>query len=262
MDCRSARLLFSDARHGRLAPEDSEQRQAHLQDCDACREAEQAERALTDVLCKQLPVYPASSSLKRRLDRDWLESPSRPQAPLRLRFAFLSMAAVACAALVFVTGFLTGKRQRETEPTVAMEAVNDHLRMLEGETSLQVMASDLHQVKPWFAGKLDFAPPVAFKGDHDYPLIGGQIARFLNQRAACFVFARRLHKVSLFVLPIRGLSDASLSGMAWGTAPRPTHVSRGFSVVTWQGDEFGYVLVSDLNTAELLDLANRIQSAR
>jgi anti-sigma factor RsiW len=124
------------------------------------------------------------------------------------------------------------------------------------------MASDLHQVKPWFAGKLDFAPPVAFKGDHDYPLIGGQIARFLNQRAACFVFARRLHKVSLFVLPIRGLSDASLSGMAWGTAPRPTHVSRGFSVVTWQGDEFGYVLVSDLNTAELLDLANRIQSAR
>jgi anti-sigma factor RsiW len=261
MDCRTARQLFSDAQHGRLTPDDLADRQAHLQGCKACRDTERAELALSSVLRTHLPAHAASSALKTDLAEKWLHAPGRSKVSSRLKLALVPVAAVACAALVFVAGFSTGKRHRDGGSILAMEAVNDHLRTLEGETSLQVMASDLHQVKPWFAGKLDFAPPVAFKGDGDFPLLGGRVARFLEQRAACFVFARRLHKISLFVVPTRGLSSSALAGITLPARPADVRASRGFSVMAWRGGEFAYFLVSDLNPAELGDLAGRMQSA-
>jgi len=159
-------------------------------------------------------------------------------------------------------GFSMGKRRGDPVALVGTEAVNDHLRMLEGETPLQVLASDLHQVKPWFAGKLDFAPSITFKGDDDYPLLGGEVVRFLERRVACFVFARRLHKISLFVVPKQDLAGPREIPAGLSSTPTPSFTSRGFSVVSWERDEVAYLLVSDLNTAELLDLGHRIQSSR
>ena len=48
-------------------------------------------------------------------------------------------------------------------------------------------------------GKLDFVPPVTFLGDDEFPLRGGDVAVFLGHKAATFVYARRLHVISLFV---------------------------------------------------------------
>ena len=159
-------------------------------------------------------------------------------------------------------GFSMGKRRGDPVALLGTEAVNDHLRMLEGETPLQVLASDLHQVKPWFAGKLDFAPSITFKGDDDYPLLGGQVARFLERRVACFVFGRRLHKISLFVVPKQDLAGPRESPTGFSATPEQSFASRGFSVVSWEGGELAYLLVSDVNTAELLELGHRIQSSR
>jgi anti-sigma factor RsiW len=164
--------------------------------------------------------------------------------------------------LVLALGFQLGQRTTRGDTKVALEAVNNHLRLLDGETPLQVLASDLHQVKPWFAGKLDFAPPLSFKGDSDYPLLGGEVSRFLEQRVAHFVYARRLHKISLFVLPVRGSSIAGEPKPGLGASPALAGSSRGFALVGWQSGEFAYLLVSDLNASELLDLGRRMQTAQ
>ena len=60
-------------------------------------------------------------------------------------------------------------------------------------------------MKPWFEGRLDFAPVVAFGGDDDFPLQGGSVAYFVDRKAATFVFKRRLHVVTLFVFRAEGL---------------------------------------------------------
>jgi hypothetical protein len=52
------------------------------------------------------------------------------------------------------------------------ESVNDHLRLLAG-APLTTVTGGLHEVKPWFGGKLDFAPSLHFAGDGDFPLMGG-----------------------------------------------------------------------------------------
>jgi hypothetical protein len=38
----------------------------------------------------------------------------------------------------------------------------------------------LHQVKPWFEGRLDLAPIVSFEGDTDFPLKGEPRAAEVN----------------------------------------------------------------------------------
>src|SRR5262249_47486623 len=54
-----------------------------------------------------------------------------------------------------------------------------------GHHRLEVEAGGIHQVKPWFAGKLDFAPVIAFGGDADFPLQGGAVEYFLDPRRQC-----------------------------------------------------------------------------
>jgi anti-sigma factor RsiW len=261
MDCRTTRLLFSDAQNGRLALDDLQQRQLHLRACEPCSQAEQAEWALTQVLRERLPRHPASAALRTRLEARWLASPRLTSLP-SLRSLLVPIGVTAALALAMALGFAMGTRRGDPVALLGTEAVNDHLRMLEGETPLQVQASDLHQVKPWFAGKLDFAPPITFKGDDDYPLLGGQVARFLERRVACFVFARRLHKISLFVVPNQDLAGPREIPTGLSATPKQTFASRGFSVVSWERDELAYLLVSDLNTAELIELGHRIQSSR
>ena len=261
MDCRTTRLLFSDAQNGRLALDNLKQRQLHLRACDPCSQAEQTESALTRVLRDRLPGHPASAALRNRLEARWLASPRRVALP-RLRSVLVPIGVAAALVLAMSLGFSMGKRRGDPMALLGTEAVNDHLRMLEGEAPLQVQASDLHQVKPWFAGKLDFAPPITFKGDDDYPLLGGQVARFLERRVACFVFARRLHKISLFVVPKQDLAGPRESPTGFAATPEQSFTSRGFSVVSWERGELAYLLVSDLNTAELLELGRRIQATR
>ena len=64
-----------------------------------------------------------------------------------------------------------------------------------------------------------------------------------------FVYKRRLHTASLFVVQREGLAF-----------PTDLHTQsvRGFSVALWSAGEQGYALVSDLNLPELLELQARI----
>ena len=93
---------------------------------------------------------------------------------------------------------------------------------------------------------------MAFAGDEDFPLQGGAVEAFFDRRAAVFVYKRRLHTASLFVLDAKGRGFPALTH---------TENVRGFNVVLWSEGEQGYALVSDLNLRELLDLKARIAAA-
>jgi anti-sigma factor RsiW len=267
MDCRNTQFLFSNAEHGRLSADAMAERQRHLDSCVQCQQTQHFDRDLMRTLERRLPQYPASLALKRSLTARWLSANEPAKARWPWRKSFMPVAGAVGILLASAVGFHVGKRGERDEAAagksiVAMEAVNSHLRLLDGETPLQVQAGDLHQVKPWFAGKLDFAPPVLFKGDAEYPLLGGEVSRFLEQRVAHFAFARRLHKISLFVLPARGLSLVSGRRLALAASPASIGSSRGFSIIGWQSGEFAYLLVSDVHPIDLLDLARRIEVAQ
>jgi len=197
--------------------------------------SEEADRLIAAALRDHARV-PAPAGLRRKLERQLRPAPRRWVAPL------VSALAGAAAAALLVLALRPAPSTNS--PDVATEAVGDHLRVLVGR-GLGVEASDMHQVKPWFAGKLDFVPPVAFLGDDEFPLKGGDVAVFLGHKAAAFVYGRRLHVISLFVFQ--------------GTdVPEGERTVAGFHALTWSRDGFGFVLVSDVNWDDLRTLASRI----
>ena len=134
-----------------------------------------------------------------------------------------------------------------TEATID-EAVGDHLRIVGAPHPLDVETSDLHNVKPWFTGRLDFVPPVAFVGDDEFRLRGGSLAVFQGHKAAAFVFQRRLHTITVLAYP-----DAA-------ARPREETTTRGFHVITWTTGGIGMALVSDISWDDLRQLETRVRS--
>jgi anti-sigma factor RsiW len=196
--------------------------------------SEEADRLITAALRDHARI-PAPPRLHAKLARRYL-APRRPWLVASLSAV---SGAIAAAAIVLL---LVHPPRPAIDP--ANEAVGDHLRMLIGR-GLGVEASDMHQVKPWFAGKLDFVPPITFLGDDDFPLAGGDVAVFLGHKAAQLVYHRRLHVISLFVFQ--------------GEVPDGEHTVQGFHVVMWSRDGFGFALVSDVNFDELHTLHARLQ---
>ncbi len=251
--CEETRLRLLDYRRGRLQPPADETVRAHLDRCEDCAREDAAEQALTEVLERRLPQHPAPIWLKRRLAAAH-PAPSPVRVRRRLRHALATAGLVAAVAVAVVI-------VRPVAPPVvdggaiAREAVNDHLRILEPGRALEVASDDVHRVRPWFAGRLDFAPIVTFGGDGEFPLRGGAVERFLDRRAAVFVYGRRLHTVSLIVFRADGLP-----GWNGAVSPPTLLTVRGFNVIQWRAGDLGYALVSDLNADELRTLARRLEA--
>jgi anti-sigma factor RsiW len=250
--CEETRLRLLDYRRGLLPPPADETVRAHLDRCEDCAREDAAAQALTEVLEYRLPQHPAPLWLKRRLAAAQPAArPARVRAR-RLRPALAAAAVVAALAVALVLVRPAAPPGVDGGPAIAREAVNDHLRILTPGRALDVPSDDVHRVRPWFAGRLDFAPVVAFGGDAEFPLRGGAIEQFLDRRAAVFVYGRRLHTVSLLVYRADGL-PAGDDG-----SPPALLVVRGFNVLLWRAGDLGYALVSDLNPGELGALARRL----
>jgi anti-sigma factor RsiW len=266
MDCDSARERLLDDLRGRLSTKEHAELEAHVATCDDCRSAREVER-ITDDLIGRLPRLDAPITLKRELRARYL--PKRAAAPAmptvrvsRSRWSGFAAGAVTAALVAAVATIVA--RPRGPDPRAVAEArlegelVNDHLRLLYAEHPLDIVSTGIHDVKPWFAGKLDFAPPVTFAGDADFPLQGGAVAYVLDRKAACFVFKRRLHTISLLVTRADGLVLSAPETAIGGRVRGHVTASRGFHMVDWQDGEFAYALVSDVNADDLLDLARRV----
>jgi len=261
MTCEDARAQLLDYQRGRLAfPAESEVR-AHLDGCADCTRDDALEHELTKALEQRLPLHPASIALKRRLAAQW-PTPSTQRSWWR-RWRPVLMPALAFAALLMlVTPVLyyerTASRMAGERAGLVAEAVNDHLRVLASQHPLDIESSDVHQVKPWFEGRLDFAPRVAFEGDAEFPLKGGALGYFRDRKAAVFVYARRLHPITLLVFRADGLPWPTRAQTPAGPPEVYRTVDRGFNVIMWRTDELGYALVSDVDPRDLNALAARI----
>ena len=261
MDCREARDHLAEFQRGQLRPDVQGDVRAHLEACAACSRVYVEERALTEILERRLPQHPAPLALKRRLAAQW------PAAPLPARSRWrrwgLSMApvlAVAIMLLVAIPVYIARTTVDRTDGTASMvrEAVNDYLRLVSSQHPLEIQSGGIHQVKPWFEGRLDFAPVISFDGDQEFPLHGGAVGYFLDRKAATFVYSRRLHTISLFVFRAEGLPWPTRGLEPMGNAQAYVTVARGFNVVLWRAGELGYALVSDLDAPELLRLGSKL----
>lgn len=121
------------------------------------------------------------------------------------------------------------------------ELVAAHVRALQVGPLYEVASSDRHQVKPWFQGRLDYAPTVldAPLREHGFALLGGRVQMVQNRPTAVLAYQVRLHKIDLYIWPAER-----------GAAPEKLQ-RRGFNLVRWSDAGMQYWAVSDVDAAEL-----------
>ena len=117
-----------------------------------------------------------------------------------------------------------------------------HLRTLITPNPVDVASSDQHTVKPWFAGKLKYAPPVEDFSAQGFSLTGGRIEVFGGEPVSALLYQSKKHLINLYVLP----ASQGRSIKAPGSTQR-----NGFNIVTYADQAFTYIAISDLNAAEL-----------
>ena len=116
------------------------------------------------------------------------------------------------------------------------------------DSLVQIASSDRHVVKPWFAGRVDFAPTVTDLAAQGFPLIGARLDYVGDRRVGALVYKRRNHIVSVFMWA------ASTDEPATPTTEASYHNRNGHNMLTWTKDRVLYWAVSDLNREELEEL--------
>ncbi len=164
----------------------------------------------------------------------------RRRSPIWAAAPFGAGVALAAAILLAV---LPLDRDR-----VPDEITSDHIRALQPGHLLDVVSTDRHTVKPWFAGKLDFAPTVRDLADQGFPLKGGRLDTIGGRAVAVLVYARRGHMIDVYVWPA-------------DRAVQPGETRRnGFNLISWRQGELVYCAVSDLDEAELASFTGLMAS--
>src|SRR6202011_5661485 len=95
--------------------------------------------------------------------------------------------AAACAFLLLVPRFAN---------PLLDELVSAHVRSLMPSHLIDVVSTDKHTVKPWFAGHADVSPAVADFEPQGYRLIGGRADYFEHQPAAVGIYQRATHLIN------------------------------------------------------------------
>jgi anti-sigma factor RsiW len=144
------------------------------------------------------------------------------------------MTAIAASLMLFQVGPLQTASLQD-------ELVASHVRSLEANHLIDVATSDRHVVKPWFNGKIDFAPPVVDLADQGFPLAGGRLDYAGGREVAALVYRRNAHVINVFIMPSRQRPATWLA-----------HAHRtSYSVVHWSRGGLECWAVSDVEPAEL-----------
>ena len=133
---------------------------------------------------------------------------------------------------------LPGLRGGSDEQALAAQVVDAHLRSLQPGHLTDVTSTDQHTVKPWFDGRVDFAPPVRDFVDEGFPLQGGRLD---------IIHGRSVAAPSL-LRPVPAASPPAAD-----TAPH-SGSQLGYQWIDWRKGGMEFCAVSDTSIGDLQEL--------
>ena len=249
MDCRDAQNLLDGYCDGELDLARTLDIERHLQECPGCRQIQQNHHALHAALTEPSLYFKAPPNLHKRL-RGAARAAIVDVPRYRVsawRGASVAAASACVALLLWVLISLPARPA--ADDLLAQEVVSGHIRSLMANHLTDVPSSDNHTVKPWFDGKLDFAPPVTDLTKQGFPLVGGRLDYIGSKSVAALVYQRRQHFINLFIWPANDLAESGNKMMT----------RQGYNVIRWTQAGMTFWLVSDLNLSELQQFAEVVQ---
>ena len=249
MNCQETQRWLDAYCDGELDLPRSLELEQHLRDCPACAQARETMKLSGRPI--RVAAFKAPAYLQHRIRAAVLPNDERDKPvprPFRSWFAWGLSAAAASLVLAFVlvqTVFRPG-----ADGTVLNEITDSHIRSLIGNHLVDVASSDQHTVRPWFEGKVDFAPGVPDLSAHGFEIIGGRLDYISGHPAATLVYQCRKHYISLFIWP----SDAKNTATRTVAFEHKTS-QRGYQVIHWTSNGMDHWAVSEIMPDELRNFA-------
>jgi anti-sigma factor RsiW len=244
----------------------------HLDECDSCRAAVDAERAFLDSVREAAPLHTASPELRARVAEILEAAPAPHRAPERLRRSvsrllgvesskaarrrkYASLAAAAVLVLVLGGGVWLADRLSASPlraPSAsALMAVDTHARYVRGQLPLEVATRSPEAISSWFAGKVPFGLKLpnyqeASGQELLYRIEGARLVGFEGDYAAFVTYRMGTRPISLVVtsnevaMPSGG-EEIQSRGLVFHF-----DVIDGLKVISWSDRGLTYALVSDL----------------
>jgi anti-sigma factor RsiW len=239
-EVQSVLHLYAD---GELDVERSVEVERHFRECSGCAASLASIRELSLAIGSRASYHGAPEGLAERIRfaAGTKESARKGSRVAHGRY-WLAAAAVLFLAASAWLAFI-GLPGRFGQPLLAQEVVSAHIRSLMAEHLTDVPSTDQHTVKPWFEGRLDFAPPVLDLTSEGFVLVGGRLDYLQQRPVAALVYQYRKHPINLFICP---------AGSSGTTAP--TESSRdGYTLAHWQQEGMVFWAISDASASVLRD---------
>jgi anti-sigma factor RsiW len=216
--------------------------ETHLEQCSECEAALDALESLRSTITVAQPYEKMSASFRKKILADLNVKGVTVMTPSRATTNWRWLAMAAAFLLLIYGGWRVASVSRgdSRDTLMASKIVDAHLRSLQPGHLEDVISTDQHTVKPWFDGKVDFAPPVRDFTAQGFPLQGGRLDVVDNRTVAALVYGRRKHVVNVFVWPTSE-KDA---------APRTGSI-QGYQWIDWRKQGMEFYAVSDAAAPDL-----------
>jgi anti-sigma factor RsiW len=258
MDCREAKNLLDPYVDRELDAAIARHVDEHLGDCPACAEARERLLALRNGARDLRENMPFTLAVRIRSDaRAELADGRLTRAVRRWRSAAGAASLIAAVSIAWAGLAGRGASFPAGGSTLADELVAGHVRSLMAAHLLDVASSDRHTVKPWFLGKLDFAPDVRDFRDAGFPLVGGRVDYVGGRAVAAVVYQRQKHVINAFTWPA---GDVAAEDRGAAVSLTTSSERQGYQVLSWRSGQVQWSLVSDASESTLRELQALIQS--
>jgi anti-sigma factor RsiW len=239
MNCEEASHYLEAYLDRELGTNEHLEVEEHLSRCRACRSVAKESQEFRSFFVAAAPRYEAPPELKAKI-----MAAVDPFSPKQTFLSFISLrrpwvyaAAVFVLSLALAFTFLLHDSGEE----LGSVAVSIHARSLADNHLVDVSSADQRVVKPWFAAKLDFTPPVIGLPAPGYSLMGVRVDVLQNNPVAVCVYEHLGEIVTLFCWPVNRHLVLDR-----------TYVIQGYHVCTWSSSQCNYILVSK-STGRALD---------
>jgi mycothiol system anti-sigma-R factor len=245
MSCELPRAMIHGYLDGELDAFRAAEFERHLEECPECVTALESQESLRSSLHRAQLYEKAPPQLRQKI-----LARMRPVEPISISSRrrpviaeWLAVAAVLLLLLYSGWRLIPGLSGKNNQAALVAQIVDAHVRSLQPGHLTDVISTDQHTVKPWFDGRVDFAPPVQDFANDGFPLQGGRLDVVGGRTVAALVYGRRKHFVSVFIWPTTEKDDAPRTGS-----------QQGYNWINWRKNGMEFYAVTDAAAPDLTQL--------
>ncbi|MCQ9208582.1 MAG: zf-HC2 domain-containing protein [Omnitrophica bacterium] len=255
MDCSKIKKYLYSFLDGELDSQRSLLVKEHISACPLCSLELEQEKKIDSLIRYSIPKEQAPYKLKEAL-LSRMQGFKKRKVSLFARPVLKPVLATSAIAFLIAALFFSILLTINKPFPVFSESVKDHIKLLQGQLSIDISSQKPEEVHSWLQAKLDFKVMVPDLSSQDVNLLGARVCSLKNKKAAYIMYEKKGHQLSVFMFDAQGLKFPQAKRVAVNNRIFYLSREKGYNSALWIDQGIACVFVSDLSEAELLYLAS------